>query len=84
MDNLALAVDVVLNGKELAARLDPTGKHVTEWTIRRWRLKDDLPCISAGGRFLFRLSSVLRWMDEQERGGTANKEEIKMGVRRID
>ena len=82
MNSLATVAEVVLNDKELAARLDPTGLHITPWTIRRWRLAGGLPCLAVGRRYLFRLSSVLRWMDEREQVG-AGCESVVQGIQRI-
>jgi len=61
-------VDNVLNDKELAKSLDPTGKIVTPWTIRKWRLEGGMPSFSVGHRIFFRLPSVLKWIDERENG----------------
>ena len=38
--------NTVLNDKELAKILDPTGKIVTSWTIRNWRLQGGMPSFS--------------------------------------
>lgn len=59
--------NTVLNDKELAKRLDPTGKIVTSWTIRNWRLQGAMPSFSVGKRIFFRLESVLAWIDEKEK-----------------
>jgi hypothetical protein len=42
----------------LAKLLDPTGKIVTPWTLRNWRLQGGMPSFSVGKRIFFRLSSV--------------------------
>ena len=75
--------DSVLNDKELAKALDPTGKIVTPWSIRKWRLEGGMPSFSVGHRVFFRLSSVLNWIDEQEKG--KKKPEPEYGkIRPID
>lgn len=54
-------VNTVLNDKELALNLDPTGKIITPWTIRTWRIKGNMPSFSVGKRIFFRLESVLAY-----------------------
>jgi len=61
-------VNTVLNDKELALKLDPTGKIITPWSIRTWRIKGNMPSFSVGKRIFFRLESVLVWIDQQEKG----------------
>ena len=70
--------NTVLNDKELAKILDPTGKIVTSWTIRNWRLQGGMPSFSVGKRIFFRLESVLAWIDKKEKG--AEEPELKYGV----
>lgn len=53
---------LVYNEKELA---DVLG--VKPYTIRLWRLQQGLPCWRTSGQIFYRLSSVTKWMDEQER-----------------
>lgn len=60
--------NTVLNDKELALKLDPTGKIITPWTIRTWRLQGGMPSFSVGKRIFFRLESVLAWIDKREKG----------------
>lgn len=50
-----------LTEKELAAELG-----LSHWTVRRWRVKEGLPNITLGSRILYRLDTVLAWLDEQE------------------
>ena len=77
--------DLIMNQEELAAYLDPSGEKITAWTIRTMRIKEGLPYFTAGRRILYRESSVLRWMDEQERAGrSAGKEELAYGIRRVE
>lgn len=42
---------------------------VSEWTIRRWRLSEGLPHIKIGGRFHYRATSVIAWLDARETAG---------------
>ena len=52
-----------LTRKELAAELN-----VTTRTIARWQTQaDGLPHTRLGGRPLFKISSVLEWIDSRER-----------------
>ncbi len=74
-------VQAVLNDKELAKKLDPTGKIVTPWSIRNWRLQGGLPSFRVGNRIFFRLESVLRWMDSME-SGRQEPESSQYGVLR--
>jgi hypothetical protein len=68
--------DSVLNDKELAKALDPTGKIVTSWTIRNWRLQGGMPSFSVGKRIFFRRESVLKWLDELEQGKPISEPEV--------
>ncbi len=61
-------IDTVLNDKELALKLDPTGKIITAWSIRTWRIQGGMPSFSVGKRIFFRLESVLAWIDQKEKG----------------
>lgn len=54
----------VLSEKELAVDLG-----LSPWTVRTLRLQSGLPHFRTAGRVFYRLQSVLRWMDEQEKGG---------------
>ena len=56
-----------LSEKELAATLG-----VTRYIIRKWRKHEGLPFITAGTRFLYRLSRVKAWLESKEqRDGAA-------------
>lgn len=55
------AAHQILTEKELAAELG-----ISYWTVRRWRVKEGLPNITLGSRILYRLDTVLAWLDEQE------------------
>lgn len=72
---------MVVNDKELAKKLDPTGKIITPWTIRNWRLQGDLPFFQVGKRIFYRLESVLRWIDSRE-SGTQKPEPAQYGTLR--
>ena len=74
----------ILNDRELALRLDPSGKIVTPWTIRNWRLAGGMPSFTVGKRIFFRLESVLRWIDEREKGGPVERAQEYGTLRRID
>lgn len=75
-------MNTVLNDKELAIKLDPTGKIITSWTIRTWRLQGGMPSFSVGKRIFFRLESVLAWIDQQEKGGTEPEQQYGV-IRKI-
>jgi hypothetical protein len=75
--------NTVLNDKELAKALDPTGKIVTAWVIRNWRLQGGLPYFAVGKRIFFRLESVLAWMDAREAGGGTVVQEPITGTLRV-
>lgn len=84
MEKLAVVADAILNDRELAKALDPTGKIVTKWTVRNWRLTGGMPYFNAGKRIFFRLESVLAWIDQREKGGF-QEEQFQYGkIRRID
>ncbi len=56
-----------LSEKELAMTLG-----VTRYIIRKWRRNEGLPFITAGTRFLYRLSRVKAWLESKEqRDGAA-------------
>jgi hypothetical protein len=75
----------VLNDRELAKALDPTGLIVTTWTIRKWRLEGNMPFFSVGKRIFFRLESVLAWIDGKECGRPQEPANGGCGkLRRID
>lgn len=58
--------NIILNDKELAKILDPTGKIITTWSLRRWRVECGMPAFLVGKRVFFRLESVLKWINERE------------------
>ena len=39
---------------------------LSAWTVRRWRLSEELPFIKIGGRFLYRIESVEYWLESRE------------------
>ena len=61
-------IQTILNGKELAKALDTTGRIITPWSIRNWRLQGGLPFFQVGKRIFYRLESVLAWIDKKENG----------------
>ena len=54
-------VEKYLSEKELAAALG-----VTRFMIRKWRRNEGLPFITAGTKFLYRMSKVKIWLDAKE------------------
>ena len=54
-------VEKYMSEKELAETLG-----VTRFMIRKWRRNEGLPFITAGTRFLYRLSRVKAWLDKKE------------------
>lgn len=72
--------NTVLNARELAKRLDPSGEIITGWTIRNWRLQGNLPFFQVGKRIFYRLESVLEWMDKRE--NSHEPEPVQHGVLR--
>lgn len=61
-------VQTVVNDKQLALTIDPSGKIVSTWTIRNWRLQGNMPFFQVGKRIFYRLESVLAWIDAKEKG----------------
>ncbi len=60
-------VEKFLSEKDLAEALG-----VTRFMIRKWRRNEGLPFITAGTRFLYKLSRVKAWLEEKEqRNGAA-------------
>ena len=53
---------------------------VSQWTIRRWRLSEGLPCVKVAGRFFYRMESVERWLAENETAGALDEEPDEAGV----
>jgi hypothetical protein len=79
-----IEVQTILNDKELAKILDPTGKIVTPWSIRNWRLQGNMPSFRVGNRIFFRLNSVLKWLDKQEKDERVEPTPEYGTLRRID
>ncbi|WP_196601161.1 helix-turn-helix domain-containing protein [Pectinatus frisingensis] len=52
----------ILTEKELSEKLG-----ISYWTVRSWRLQLGLPHFRTAGRIFYRWSSVINWMDDQER-----------------
>jgi excisionase family DNA binding protein len=64
--------------KEAAAMLG-----VSEWVVYDWARKKLIPHIKVGKRVLFRRSSILQWLDEQEKASMA-VEPVRQGkIRRL-
>ena len=74
----------ILNDKELALTLDPTGRLITPWTLRRWRLIESMPFMQFGRRILFNLESVEAWMKAREQGVSKTVAPENGILRRID
>lgn len=74
---------MVVNDKELANNLDPTGKIVTPSVIRKWRLAGGLPFFQVGKRIFFNTESVNQWMKDRE-NENKKQDEMQCGqLRRI-
>ena len=54
--------DKLLNEKDLAQELG-----ISTWSVRYWRFKKGLPCIKAGRRIFYRMSTVLQWLENNEK-----------------
>lgn len=68
----------VMTEKQLAEELG-----LSIWTIRKMRIQKGLPYFGTSGRILYRMESVLKWMDEQE--NKDNKIDEDQGkIRRIN
>ena len=55
----------ILSEKELAAQLG-----MSYWTIRDLRLRQGLPHFRCGKKVLYRLITVLEWIEQQEYAST--------------
>lgn len=53
---------------------------VSPWSIRLWRLRENLPVCSVGGRFYYRIESVNAWLESHETAGAAAEEPEEFGV----
>lgn len=68
----------ILSEKELANELG-----LSSWTIRTLRLQKGMPHFRTAGRIFYRMETVERWMEEQEKSSCgASPQEI--GIRKID
>jgi hypothetical protein len=58
---------------------------VSPWTVRLWRLQLGLPYFRTAGRIFYRLESVSRWMDDQERenANSVETDKIDPKIKRI-
>ena len=55
----------ILSERELAAQLG-----ISYWTIRELRLRQGLPHFRCGKKVLYRLITVLEWIEQQEYAST--------------
>ena len=55
----------ILSEKELAAQLG-----MSYWTIRDLRLRQSLPHFRCGKKVLYRLTTILEWIEQQEQAST--------------
>ena len=53
---------------------------VSSWSVRRWRLNEGLPVCKISGRFMYRLDSVISWLESLETKGAADDECGEVGV----
>ena len=60
---------------ELAAELG-----ISSWTVRRWRINEGLPVCHISGRFMYRLDSVIKWLESFETQGAVDDECGETGV----
>lgn len=60
------SVEKYLSEKQLAEALG-----VTRYIIRKWRKREGLPFITAGTRFLYKLSRVKAWLEKKEQSNNA-------------
>lgn len=68
----------VMTEKQLAEELG-----LSVWTIRKMRIQKGLPYFGTAGRILYRMESVLKWIENQEnKDNTANEDQVK--IRKID
>ena len=53
---------------------------ISSWTVRRWRLNEGLPVCKISGRFMYRLDSVIKWLESFETQGAVDDECGETGV----
>lgn len=51
-----MSIDTILNDRELALKIDKTGKMTTAWSIKTWMLQD----------VYLRLGYILTWIDNKK------------------
>ena len=51
----------IFTEKELAEKFG-----VSQWTVRLWRTKANMPFFRTAGRIFYRLERVLDWMEQEE------------------
>ena len=52
---------------------------ISSWTVRRWRLNESLPVCKIAGRFMYRMESVISWLESLETKGAADEESGETG-----
>ena len=53
---------------------------ISSWTVRRWRLNESLPVCKIAGRFMYRMESVISWLESLETKGAADDECDEVGI----
>ncbi len=56
---------------------------VSEWVVYDWARKKLIPHIKVGKRVLFRRSSILQWLDQQEKASMAVEPVGQRKIRRL-
>jgi len=56
---------------------------VSEWTVYDWTRKKYIPHIKVGKRVLFRRSSILQWLDEQEQASVVAEPVERGKIRKL-
>ncbi|TYO97045.1 helix-turn-helix domain-containing protein [Desulfallas thermosapovorans] len=78
-NDIKQALRETIHAKEAAEMLG-----VSEWTIYDWARRKIIPHIKVGKRVLFRRSSILQWLDEQEAASLVQPEPVDSGkIRRL-
>ena len=53
---------------------------ISSWTVRRWRINEGLPVCKIAGRFMYRLDSVIKWLESFETQGAVDDECDEVGI----
>jgi len=56
---------------------------ISEWAVYDWTRRKILPHVRAGKRVLFRRSSILQWLEEQEKASMMPEPETNGKIRRL-